>query len=127
MSKRILIIGQESKRKQLLLERIKIEGYEFFSETEAEKAINYLYYYREFIDLIIFTTKSNTYSALNMCRKIRKLTEVPVIVVTARDEEYDEQYGENMKNVEFVSAHISPDILFALINALLKPDSSLKP
>ena len=55
-----------------------------------------------------------------VCRKIRELSDVPVVMLTARDTEYDEINGFACGADEYISKPFSPAILIARIKNLLR-------
>ena len=55
-----------------------------------------------------------------MCREVRALSQVPIIMLTARGEERDELQGFELGVDEYISKPFSPKILVARVNAILK-------
>ena len=55
-----------------------------------------------------------------VCREVRALSQVPIIMLTARGEERDELQGFELGVDEYISKPFSPKILVARVNAILK-------
>lgn len=55
-----------------------------------------------------------------LCRKIRAISDIPVIVVTSRDTELDELMAMNLGADDFVTKPYHPQILLARVNSVLK-------
>ena len=59
-----------------------------------------------------------------VCREVRALSQVPIIMLTARGEERDELQGFELGVDEYISKPFSPKILVARVNAILKRGGS---
>ncbi|NRZ08432.1 DNA-binding response OmpR family regulator [Clostridium beijerinckii] len=78
----------------------------------------------ENIDLIILDVMLPEYDGFTVCREIRKKSKVPIIMLTARGEEFDEVFGLDIGADEYISKPFSPNILIARVNAVLRRANS---
>ena len=60
-----------------------------------------------------------------VCRTIRKYSQVPIIMLTARGEEQDELQGFSLGVDEYISKPFSPKILVARVEAILRRSSTM--
>lgn len=56
----------------------------------------------------------------SVCRKIRQKSNIPIIMITARDDEDDELYGFELKANDYVKKPFSPNVLMARIKVILE-------
>lgn len=118
-AKNILIADDEYRLRRLIGDYLKKEGYTII---EAENGMKVL---EEFenesrIDLIILDVMMPEYDGWTVCREIRKKSMVPIIMLTARGEEFDELLGFELGADEYVTKPFSPKVLVARVNALLR-------
>ncbi len=71
-------------------------------------------------DLIVLDVGMPEMDGLEMCRRIRKSSEVPILFLSARDEEIDRIVGLELGGDDYVSKPFSPRELVARIRAILK-------
>lgn len=70
--------------------------------------------------LLLLDINLPTYDGYYICRKIRAVSSIPIIVVTSRDSEMDELMSMNLGADDFITKPYNTEILLAHINALLK-------
>jgi two-component system response regulator ResD len=70
--------------------------------------------------LIILDVMMPRMDGWQVCREVRALSQVPIIMLTARGEERDELQGFELGVDEYISKPFSPKILVARVNAILK-------
>ena len=78
------------------------------------------------IDLIILDVMMPVYDGWSVCREIRKTSQVPIIMLTARGEESDELFGFDLGADEYISKPFSLKILAARVHALLRRTENTK-
>lgn len=71
-------------------------------------------------DLILLDINLPYFDGYHICREIRKLSEVPIIVVTSRNTDMDELMSMNLGADDFVTKPYNTQVLLARINAVLK-------
>ncbi|SHJ59330.1 response regulator transcription factor [Paramaledivibacter caminithermalis] len=114
----ILIVEDESRMRRLISDYLKKEGYSVIEAEDGKKAIEI--FNLDKIDLIILDIMMPKYDGWTVCREIRKTSNKPIIMLTARSEESDELFGFELGADEYITKPFSPKILVARINALLK-------
>jgi two-component system OmpR family response regulator len=72
------------------------------------------------IDLIVLDIGMPEMDGLEVCRQVRKSSEVPILFLSARDEEIDRVLGLEIGGDDYVTKPFSPRELVARVNAILK-------
>lgn len=115
---RILIVDDEAKIREVLAEYAEFEGFASDQAADGMEAVNKCK--NEDYDLIlmdIMMPKLDGYSAV---KEIRKFKDIPVIMLSARGEEYDKLFGFEIGADDYVVKPFSPKEVMARINAVLK-------
>ena len=76
-------------------------------------------------NLILLDINLPLYDGHYICRKIRKMSDVPIIIVTSRDSEMDEVMSINLGADDFITKPYNTQILLARISAILRRSSSV--
>lgn len=122
--KTILIADDEERIRKIVGDFLKKEGY---NVLEAENGdITYEIFNRDKnkIDLIILDIMMPGLNGWEVCRKIRESSNIPVIMLSARSEEFDELTGYEAGADDYVTKPFSPIILVKRVEALLRRASS---
>ena len=90
MSK-ILVVDDEFRIRQIIRKYAEFEGYEVDEATDGMEAIR-ICRQKEF-DLIIMDVMMPELDGFSACREIRKFRDTPIIMLSARGEEYDKIHG----------------------------------
>ncbi|EKQ58253.1 MULTISPECIES: response regulator transcription factor [unclassified Clostridium] len=117
--KKILVVDDEPLIRKLVTDFLKKQGYITVEAEDGRKAMD-LFQSEEGIDLIILDVMLPEYDGFTVCREIRKKSKVPIIMLTARGEEFDEIFGLDIGADEYISKPFSPNILIARVNAVLR-------
>lgn len=75
---------------------------------------------KENADLILLDINLPIFDGFYICRKIRKNSNVPIIIVTSRDSDIDELMSMNLGADDFITKPYNTQILLARINSVLK-------
>ncbi|MEZ5450768.1 MAG: response regulator transcription factor [Thiolinea sp.] len=75
---------------------------------------------RQAADLIVLDINMPEMDGLEVCRELRKLSEVPILFLSSRDDEIDRILGLEIGGDDYVTKPFSPRELVARINAILK-------
>ncbi|MTI67673.1 MAG: response regulator transcription factor [Firmicutes bacterium] len=116
--KKILIVEDEMRMRRLIGDYLKREGFIIYKSEDGKKALDI--FNKENIDLLILDIMLPEYDGWTVCREIRKSSDVPIIMLTARSEESDELFGFELGADEYITKPFSPKILVARVKALLK-------
>ena len=114
----ILIVDDESKIRSLIKKYAVFEGY---TVAEAENGMQAVEMCREHTyDLIIMDVMMPELDGFSAVREIRKTSSVPVIMLSARGEEYDRIHGFELGIDDYVVKPFSPRELMMRVSAVLK-------
>lgn len=118
----ILIIEDESRIRSLLKDYLILEQ---FNIIEASNGIDGLSVFnKNKIDLAILDIMMPGLNGLEVTKEIRKVSSIPIILLTAKSQEEDKLSGYDLGADDYVTKPFSPKVLVAKIKALLKRTSS---
>lgn len=116
---KLLVVDDEKLIRNVIKEYLESENIEYIEASNGKEAIDKVLKNND-ISLIIMDImmpKMDGYSAL---REIKKIRDIPVIVLSARREEYDKLLGFDLGIDDYVVKPFSPKELMARIKAVLK-------
>ncbi|NMM62919.1 response regulator transcription factor [Clostridium sp. P21] len=117
--KKILVVDDEPLIRKLVTDFLKREGYNTVEAEDGRKALE-VFSSEKDIDLVVLDVMLPEYDGWTVCREIRKKSSVPIIMLTARGEEFDELFGFDIGADEYIAKPFSPNILVARVNAVLR-------
>ena len=121
---KILIVDDEAKIREVLAEYAEFEGFESDQAADGMEAVNKCKNNDYDIILMdIMMPKLDGYSAV---KEIRKFKDIPVIMLSARGEEYDKLFGFEIGADDYVVKPFSPKEVMARVNAVLKRNNQSK-
>lgn len=115
---KILIVDDEQNIREIIREYAEFEGYETAETDDGMKAVKMLK--EDNYDLIIMDVMMPKLDGYSAVKEIRKFSDVPVIILSARVEEYDKLFGFEIGVDDYVTKPFSPKELMARISAVLK-------
>lgn len=118
IERRILIVDDEQEICQLVGMYLENSGYSWDEANNGETAlskINQLNY-----DLLILDIMMPIMDGWTLCKKIRETSNVPVIFLTAKGEEWDKVNGLKMGADDYIVKPFSPGELIARVDAVLR-------
>ncbi|MCL1823347.1 MAG: response regulator transcription factor [Oscillospiraceae bacterium] len=115
---KILIADDEQKIREVLREYAEFEGHEVTEAVDGMQAIE-LVKSNEF-DIIIMDIMMPRLDGFSACKEIRKFSRTPVLMLSARTEEYDKLFGFEIGADDYVVKPFSPKEVLARINAIIK-------
>ena len=116
---KILVVDDESRMRKLVKDFLEREGHIIIEAADGMEAMD-IFYENKDIALIILDVMMPRMDGWQVCREVRALSQVPIIMLTARGEERDELQGFALGVDEYISKPFSPKILVARVNAILK-------
>ena len=119
----ILVVDDESRMRKLVKDFLEREGHTIIEAVDGMEAMD-IFYENKDISLIILDVMMPRMDGWQVCREVRALSQVPIIMLTARGEERDELQGFELGVDEYISKPFSPKILVARVNAILKRGGS---
>ncbi|PAB57241.1 response regulator transcription factor [Anaeromicrobium sediminis] len=119
---KILIAEDEDKMRQVIRKYVEKEEYEVTEACDGRAALEILETENDF-SLIILDVMMPIIDGWTVCRKVREKLDTPIIMLTARGEEYDRLFGFELGVDDYIVKPFSPRELIARIKAILKRSS----
>ncbi len=119
---KILIADDEQKIREVLREYAEYEGHEVVEAVDGMQAVE-LAKNQDF-DIIILDIMMPKLDGFSACKEIRKIKNTPVLMLSARGEEYDKLFGFEIGADDYVVKPFSPKEVLARINAIIKRNSA---
>ncbi|MBQ8313852.1 MAG: response regulator transcription factor [Clostridia bacterium] len=114
----LLIVDDEQRIRELIRKYAMFEGYEVEEATNGMEAIEKAR--QKSYDLIIMDVMMPELDGFSACREIRKTSQVPMLMLSARGEEYDRIHGFELGVDDYVVKPFSPKELMMRVSAILK-------
>ncbi|MCI4662444.1 MAG: response regulator transcription factor [Neomegalonema sp.] len=118
MSARILVVDDDPTICEVIC--FALEKAQMRTERVGDGAAALLAFARYRPDLIVLDVGLPEMDGLSVCREIRKNSDVPILFLSARDEEIDRILGLEMGGDDYVTKPFSPRELVARVSAILK-------
>lgn len=115
---RILVVEDNPDIVDMLKVMLGAEGYEVLSATDGAQALATIK--QEALDLVILDLMLPIMDGLEVCRRTREFSQVPIIVLTAKTGEVDKIIGLNTGADDYVEKPFSPGELIARVRAQLR-------
>ena len=115
---KILITDDEARMRKLVRDFLTRAGYEVLEAADGEEAVD-LFYSNKDIVLLILDVMMPRLDGYGVTKEIRKVSRVPIIMLTAKSEEQDELQGFELGVDDYVRKPFSPKVLVARVEALL--------
>ena len=116
---KILVVDDESRMRKLVGDFLTRKGYSVLEAGNGEEAVD-IFLENKDIGLIILDVMMPKMDGWQACKEIRGLSEVPIIMLTAKSDERDELLGFELGVDEYISKPFSPKILVARVEAILR-------
>ena len=116
----ILVVDDESRMRKLIKDFLKVKGYEILEAADGEEALKVFEEQEHKINLILLDVMMPKQDGWSVLRQIRQVSNVPIVMLTARGEEQDELFGFELGVDEYITKPFSPKILVARVEAILK-------
>ncbi|NTV89774.1 MAG: response regulator transcription factor [Clostridiales bacterium] len=117
-NERILIADDEERIREMIKEYAALESYSFDEASDGNEAIEM--FKQNKYSLVILDVMMPKVDGWSVCREIRKSSRVPVIMLTARGEEYDKLFGFELGVDDYIVKPFSPKELMARIKAIIR-------
>jgi DNA-binding response OmpR family regulator len=119
---RILVVDDEEKIRAIIRKYAEFEHYEVVEAKDGMEAIRLAE--KEDFDLIILDVMMPELDGFSACREIRKKKDVPVIMLSARGEEYDRIHGFELGIDDYVVKPFSPKELMMRVRVVINRNST---
>lgn len=118
MNKNILIVEDELRIRILLRDYFRKAGYNILEASDGEEALKS--FSENNVDIVILDIMMPKIDGFDVCKTIRSVSNIPIVLLTAREEEEDKLHGYELGADDYVTKPFSPKVLVAKVNALLK-------
>ncbi len=125
MQYRILIAEDEERIREIVGDYFRSEGCTVLEARNGREALDIIEI--ESIDLLILDIMMPEMDGWSVCRRLRRHSSVPIILLTARADEDDKLMGYELGADEYVTKPFSPRVLVAQAKSLLKRAEGMSP
>ena len=121
---RVMLVEDDARLAELVTEYL--SGYEFAVDlvTRGDAALERFKALSP--DVVVLDLMLPGLDGMVVCRQIRELSEVPILILTAREDSYDEVSGLEQGADDFVNKPVQPRVLLARLRALMRRTAPAK-
>jgi two-component system KDP operon response regulator KdpE len=118
MKKRILVVDDEPRIRRFVRMNLELEGYEVYEADDGLSAVNKVR--DDLPDLVLLDVMMPNMDGFETLARIREFSAVPVIILTAKDDEADLTHGLDLGADDYITKPFSPRVLSSRIRAVLR-------
>lgn len=122
-NRKILIADDEARMRALVRDYLRMKGFQVL-EAENGREVLEVFQREPDIALILLDVMMPEMDGFETLKELRHISDVPVLMLTARAEEQDELQGFSLGADEYIAKPFSPKVLLARIDAILKRTSA---
>lgn len=116
---KVLVVDDESRMRKLVRDFLVKDGYSVVEAADGEEAVDVFMSDKD-ISLIILDVMMPKLDGYGVAEEVRKMSDVPIIMLTAKSDEKDELRGFDLGIDEYITKPFSPRILVARVEAVLR-------
>ena len=120
----ILVADDDLRILRLINDFLKLEEFNVYKAENGKEAIEL--FEKENISLAILDIMMPIVDGWDVCKHIKSKSDIPVLILTAKDSDIDELFGFDIGADEYMSKPFNPQLLIARVKNLLKRFNSLK-
>ena len=121
---KVLVVDDESRMRKLVRDFLVKKDFIVLEAEDGAQAVD-IFFRTKDISLIILDVMMPKMDGWQVCREIREMSDVPIIMLTAKSDERDELLGFDLGVDEYISKPFSPKILVARVEAILRRSNLL--
>ena len=121
---KVLVVDDESRIRKLVRDFLVKKDFIVLEAEDGAQAVD-IFFSTKDISLIILDVMMPKMDGWQVCREIREMSDVPIIMLTAKSDERDELLGFDLGVDEYISKPFSPKILVARVEAILRRSNLL--
>ncbi|MCH5187596.1 MAG: response regulator transcription factor [Oscillospiraceae bacterium] len=121
---KILVADDEARMRRLVKDFLGAAGCDVIEAGDGEQAMELFIAEGESIDLVVLDVMMPKMNGWEVCRELRRVSKVPIIMLTALSQESDEITGFDMGADEYITKPFSPRVFVARAEALLRRSGS---
>jgi len=115
---RILVVEDEKYIREVIREYAEFEGHMIVEAVDGMEAISICR--QQDFDVIVMDVMMPRLDGFSACKEIKKIKDIPILMLSARSEEYDRLFGFEMGIDDYVVKPFSPKELMARLNVIVK-------
>ena len=123
---KILVVDDEDRMRKLVRDFLVRKQYEVVEASNGEEAVD-VFVESNDIDLIILDVMLPDVDGFQILQEIRKVNNIPVLMLTARDDEEDKVFGLRLGADDYLTKPFSINELMARVNSLIRRYTTLNP
>ena len=120
---KLLVVDDEPKIREVSREYAEFNGYEVTEAEDGMSAVGLCKLNK--YDLVILDIMMPKLDGFTACKEIKKISDVPIIMLSARGEEYDKLFGFELGIDDYIVKPFSPKELMARVNVVLERRNSV--
>lgn len=120
---KLLVVDDEPKIREVIREYAEFNGYEVTEAEDGMSAVGLCKLNK--YDLVILDIMMPKLDGFTACKEIKKISDVPIIMLSARGEEYDKLFGFELGIDDYIVKPFSPKELMARVNVVLERRNSI--
>ena len=120
---KLLVVDDEPKIRKVIREYAEFNGYEVTEAEDGMSAVGLCKLNK--YDLVILDIMMPKLDGFTACKEIKKISDVPIIMLSARGEEYDKLFGFELGIDDYIVKPFSPKELMARVNVVLERRNSV--
>lgn len=122
MKRKLLIIEDEKNLMEVLKDNFLQEGFDIISAINGQEGVDK--FYSENPDLILLDINLPKKNGWEVCKEIREISTLPILMMTARDSDEDEYKGLDLGADDYITKPFNLKILTLKVKKLLKLDDN---
>lgn len=119
MSRHILVVDDEARICEVVQYALEREGFRVSSVDDGQKALEALRHAADY-DLVVLDVMLPGMDGLELCRRVRTFSKVPILFLSARGDEIDRVVGLELGGDDYLTKPFSPRELVARVKAVLR-------
>lgn len=120
---KVLVVEDEDILREIIIDYLTADGYQVLEAADGEKALEL--FQTNAVDLVILDIVLPKIDGWSVCRRIRKQSGVPIIILTARSDEDDSLLGYELGADDYLIKPYSPKVLMAKVKRFLEKYSGI--
>ena len=116
---KVLVVDDESRMRKLVRDFLVKDGYSVVEAADGEEAVDVFMSDKD-ISLIILDVMMPRLDGFSTCKEMRKIKDIPVIMLSARGEEYDKLFGFELGIDDYIVKPFLPKELLFRVSAILR-------
>lgn len=122
---RVMLVEDDPRLAALVMEYL--NGYEFSVELVTRGDTAVAHFQASQPDIVVLDLMLPGLDGMLVCRQIRELSKLPILILTAREDSYDEVSALEQGADDFVNKPVQPRVLLARLRALLRRTAQVTP